>query len=104
MIHEKFIKYSLDETHPFGKHKAIVYKKVLGYTKENYHFLKNQIHQAITTGKAKLANISKNSYGDIKYEYIINVKGTNGNSADVVVVYGINKKNGKPRMITNYVK
>ena len=48
--------------------------------------------------------ISKNTYGDIKYQYIINIKGANGNTADVVAVYGINKKNGKPRMITNYVK
>ncbi len=101
---EKFIKYSLDKDNPVGKHKAVVYEKVLGFTKENYHSLKNQIHESIVSGKAKLVNISKNTYGDIKYQYIINIKGTNGRTADVVAVYGVNKKNGKPRMITNYVK
>ena len=66
--------------------------------------LKSQIHQAITSGKAKIVNISKNSHGDIKYQYVINVKGANGNSADVVVAHRINKKSGKPRIITTYVK
>lgn len=66
--------------------------------------LKRQIHEAITSGKAKLVNISKNEHGDIKCEYIVNVKGANGNNKDVVALYGISKKSGKPRMITNYVK
>ena len=101
---EKFIKYSLDKENAVGKHKAVVYEKVLGFTKNNYFSLKNQIHESIVSGKAKLVTISKNTYGDIKYQYIIKIKGANGNTADVVAVYGINKKNGKPRMITNYVK
>lgn len=101
---EKFVNYSLNEDNLKGKHKAIVYKKVLGYTKENYHSLKKQIHEEIISGKAKLIGISKNIYEDIKYEYLINVKGPNGKTANVLVVYGISKINSKPRMITNYVE
>lgn len=101
---EKFLNYSLDETSSTGKHKAIVYKKVLGFTKNNYSLLKNQIHNAISRGSAKLVGISKNCYGVIKYEYIISVIGANGNVANVVAVYGIGEKSIKPIMITNYVK
>lgn len=101
---EKFLNYSLDETSSTGKHKAIVYKKVLGFAKNNYSLLKNQIHNAISKGSAKLVGISKNCYGVIKYEYIISVIGANGNVANVVAVYGIGEKSTKPVMITNYVK
>ena len=99
----KFVDYSLNETHPRGKHKAMVYKKILGFTKENYMLLKEQIHNKITSGKAMLKNMSKNDYGVIEYNYRINVRGPNGKSADIMVKYGIGKKNGKPFMITNYV-
>jgi|GEM_PF-5602896 len=101
---EKFTKYSLDETHPHGKHKAILYKKILGFTKENYKSLKNQIHRAITSGSAKLYKIEKNEYNIIKFEYHVEVTSLNGNKATIVAVYGIGPKQGKPKMITNYIK
>ena len=101
---EKFVKYSLDETHEKGKHKAIVYKKVLGFTKDNFKLLKNQIHKAITSGTASLISINKNNYGIIEYNYEIRVVGINNKSAIVVAKYGISKTKSKPFMITNYVK
>ncbi|MBO4674676.1 MAG: hypothetical protein J5601_01135, partial [Elusimicrobiaceae bacterium] len=99
---EKFIKYSLDENHAIGKYKAYLYKKVLGFTKENYGPLKAQVHQSITTGTAKLNRIERNEFGVIKFECAVDVIGANGNKATVVAVYGIGPKDGKPRMITNY--
>ena len=101
---DKFVKYSLNEDHQAGKHKAKVYKKVLGYDSHNYSSLKNQIHNSVTSGKATLISIRKNQYDVIEYKYIIDVTGPNGNTAKVVAIYGINKKSSRPYMITNYVK
>lgn len=101
---EKFTKYSLDMNSIAGRHKAIVYKSVLGFTIDNCEELIRQIHESITSGNARLIKITKNEKEVIKYEYLIKVKGVNGNIADVVAVYGIDKNKAKPRMITNYVK
>lgn len=101
---EKFVDYSLNENHPIGRNKAIVYKAVLGYTKENYSTLREQIHSAVISGTAKLIDVKKNPFDVIEYNYIIRVTGPNGNSADVIAKYGVKKKAGKPQMITNYIK
>lgn len=74
------------------------------HAKENYKSLKNQIHRAITSGSAKLYKIEKNEYNIIKFEYHVEVTGLNGNKATIVAVYGIGPKQGKPKMITNYIK
>ncbi len=101
---EKFLKYSLDFNNPNGRDKAVLYEKLLGYTKENYLSLKNQIHVAIISGTASLLKIHENKFGVIKYAYGIEVTGANGRTATVVAVYGIEKTSKEPRMITNYIK
>ena len=103
-LDDKFLRYSLDETHKDGKHKACLYKKLLGFEKKNFELLKNQIHSSIISGNAVLYKIERNPTGVIKFEYRIHVAGVNGASATVVAVYGIGPKDGKPRMITNYIK
>ena len=74
------------------------------FTKANFELLKNQIHSSIINGNAVLYKIERNPTGVIKFEYRIHVAGANGASATVVSVYGIGPKDGKPRMITNYIK
>lgn len=103
-LDDKFIKYSLDKEHPVGKHKAIIYEAVLGYTKDNYDSLKTQIHSSIIEGRAVLASISQNKVGTILFKYEIPVRGPNGNAANIIAVYGLNSHDGKPVLITNYVK
>jgi len=98
----KFIGYSLNENHPNGRYKARLYKSILGYTKENYHSLKKQIHDKITSGTALMSKIEKTQYG-IKYTFHIKVNGPNGNSAVVLAAYQIDNSSAKPKMITNYV-
>ena len=103
-LDDKFLKYSLNKEHPVGKHKAIIYEAVLGYTKDNYDSLKTQIHSSITEGRALLASISQNQVGTILFRYEIPVRGPNGNAANIIAVYGLNSHDGKPVLITNYVK
>ena len=100
----KFVDYSLNPYHVSGKNKASVYKAALGYTQENYHSLMNQIHNAVTSGKASLISMRKNEAGVIEYNYRIAVKGPNGNIANVIAKYGIRRDSAKPHLITNYVE
>jgi hypothetical protein len=100
---EKFYGYALNPEHPLGKNKAIVFKAVLGYGRENYLGLKNQIHQSIVSGKAILSKISKTDYG-VNYSYIIEIVGPNGKHASVIAKYQISKSGGKPKFVTCYVK
>lgn len=99
---KKFTEYSLNENHPTGKDKAKLYKSILGYTKENYHSLKKQIHDKITSGTAPMTKVEKTQYGII-YTFKIKVSGPNGKSAVVLAAYQIDNNSAKPRMITNYV-
>ena len=101
---DKFVRYSLDPNSQLGKHKARVYKEVLGFTQDNYLDLKSQIHTFITSGKAHLTSMRANDHGVIEYNYQIPIKGANGNTATVVVKYGIAKNKANPWLITNYIK
>ena len=102
-LDEKFYGYALNPEHPLGKNKAIVFKVVLGYGKENYLDLKTQIHQSIVSGKAVLSKISKTDYG-VNYSYIIEIVGLNGKHASVIAIYTVGKSSGKPKFVTCYVK
>lgn len=99
----KFLKYSLDKNHPYGKHKAEAYERGLGFNKSNYENLKNQIQERVNSGNAQLKKIENTVYG-IKYSYEIPVTGKNGKIKTIVVVYQIDKGKTIPRLITNYLK
>ena len=101
---EKFVRYSLDPNSQRGKDKALVYKEVLGFTQKNYLDLKSQIHNIIVAGKAHLTSMKTNDHDVIEYNYQIPIKGANGNTATVVVKYGIAKNKANPWLITNYIK
>jgi|GEM_PF-1118349 len=100
----KFLKYSLDIDSERGKDKAIAYKLGLGYDKNNFASLKQQIINEVNNGNAHLIKIQKTEYG-MRYTYEIPIKGINGKTKVVVAVYQIDKDgNGIPRLITNHLK
>lgn len=100
---KKFLGYSLNKNHPVGKHKAIAYEQGLGFNQSNYNLLKQQIHDKINGGTAKLTHIENTSYGT-KYTFELPIKGSNGKTKTVIVVYQIDKGGSIPRLVTNYLK
>ena len=100
---EKFTNYSLNPDNPNNNGKAEAYKRGLGFTKDNYKPLKNQIHNAVVRGTASLIGIKKNEFG-VKFIYEIPVHGVNGKTKTVVAVYIVTRDDKFPRMVTNYLK
>ncbi len=100
---EKFLGYSLNMDHPVGKHKAIAYEQGLGFNQSNYNLLKQQIHNQINGGTAKLTNIENTTYGT-KYTFELPITGPNGKTKTVIVVYQIDNGDTIPRLVTNYLK
>jgi len=74
----KLLKYALSPDADEGKHKAVLFKSVLGFTPENYQALLIQIE-----ANCLLIDVivrSENQYGQ-RYQVDVLIEGTNGNQA-----------------------
>ncbi|MFC1976390.1 DUF6883 domain-containing protein [Chloroflexota bacterium] len=54
---KKLTDYALSETHPRGKHKARVFRTILGYTSNNYEELLQQIEAQASEAEAVVQRI-----------------------------------------------
>ena len=77
----KLTHYALDLDSPYGKHKAIQFEKLLGFTKENYAGLISQI-QNKSLG-AEVFFHSEDQFGK-RYTVDIEVKGITENKRAIV--------------------
>jgi hypothetical protein len=75
---EKIPEYVLNKDHSRGRHKAIVFEKVLGYTQAHAEQLKQAILDGIKSSEIRF--IRTDQYGDL-INAIMNIKGPNGNTA-----------------------
>lgn len=97
----KLLKYSLDPTHPRGKHKAIVFKSALGFDQSNWELLKQSIldelpyHEALAT--------KEDEHGK-RYKTIFPIEGPNGNTQDVIVTWIIKVGRDYPSLDSTWVK
>lgn len=99
---KKFVEYSLDTTHPIGKHKALIYKEALGYDSSNYETLIKQIENYVQDDTSIPNRIENTTWGP-RYQYNVPVKGLNGLERLVLTVFQIDSDSCIPRLITNYV-
>ena len=97
---EKISGYSLNENHPTGKHKAIVFKKVLGYTVDNKEILLSQIRRGLK--KYRAINRGTTQYGE-SFEVPMVVVGANGRHAIVKTGWIIDRGASDPRLVSAYV-
>ena len=79
---EKFTKYALDFENAPDKAKA--FKEALGYTKDNYQDLIKNIEKNLD--ESKLVIKGNNGYGDL-YEYVMQLYGPNGKTANVLTAW-----------------
>jgi len=75
LAREKLEKYVLDPTHPVGKHKAIVFKRVLGFVQSDWSLLARAILLELPYHEAVLGR--RNAYGQ-RYSVTIPITGPSG--------------------------
>lgn len=76
----KLVSYSLNPNHPKGKHKAYLFKKLLGYDQSNWKELETQIDRLVDIKNMQYLNVDE--YGE-RYRCDVIMKGPNGNEAIV---------------------
>lgn len=97
----KLVGYALNSDHPVGKHKARVFKSVLGYDKNNYLDLKQKILENFD--EKKLEYRGEDKHGK-KYQQIMKITGPNGNTADVTTAWIKETEKSEPRMTSAYIE
>jgi len=97
----KFTHYALNPNSPRGKNKAVVFEKVLGFTKDNYAELLIQIENKALHADATLH--SEDKYGK-RYTVDLLIEGTQGQQATVRTGWLVSSEDDKAHLVTIYVK
>lgn len=98
---EKLEKYVLDPTNPVGKHKAILFEKVLGFVKSDWDSLRNAILSELAYHKGTTGR--RDHYGQ-RYNVTMPITGPNGRTADVLTAWIVDTGEDYPTFITAYVE
>lgn len=95
---EKLIGYCLNPQHPEGRHKARVFKSLLGIGPEQADVLKVALRQAAAEESAELAGITP--YGNLyTVDFVMHVE---DKSALVRSVWMVRKTEDTPRLVSCY--
>ena len=97
----KLTHYALDPNSPHGKHKAVLFEKLLGFTKENYTNLISQIE--IQSLHAEAVFHSEDEFGK-RYTVDILVTGVEGQQATVRTGWLVPSETNEAHLVTLYVK
>ncbi|MDR0919005.1 MAG: hypothetical protein LBM93_07100 [Oscillospiraceae bacterium] len=93
--------YILNPNHELGKHKAKIFEKELGITKEDSEYLIKQIKENLTENNMEL--IKEDKWGK-HYRADINIKGLNDKIKNIRINLIKEKGQERIRMTTAYVK
>lgn len=95
----KFLGYCLNPDHPYGKHKARVFKAALNLDADNWEVLKDAVLTAVLLNPATEAG--QNSYGKL---YVVDFGMTNaGKTAPVRTSWIIHDGENFPRLTSCYI-
>ncbi len=97
----KFTDYALDPEHPVGRHKARVFKAALGYTRENYQALLEQIEAQVMDAEAILQRT------DVHGQHVqvdLQIVGVAGQRAVVRTAWLIASGADEAHLVTLYVR
>lgn len=97
---EKLVAYSLNTEHPEGKHKALIFKKVLGIAVEDADWLKSTIleklasHESITREETKFGK-----------KFVVDIEIQKAErTANVRTAWIVEHDSTVPRLVTRYIK
>ncbi|MBF2058094.1 MAG: hypothetical protein IGQ45_12990 [Cyanobacterium sp. T60_A2020_053] len=94
---QKITIYALNPNHPYGGDKAYMFKKYLGYTQDNYGFLKQQIERKALTANA--LELTSNQYGRI-FQIDLEIQGNYEGQKEKVRTGWIVKNNSNIAQLT----
>ena len=95
----KFLGYCLNTEHPYGKHKARVFKSALGITAANWEILRDAISTAVLLNPA--SHTGRNGYGEL-YTVEFNITHS-GKTATVRTSWIIHDGENFPRLTSCYI-
>ena len=98
----KLTDYALDPDNPKGKNKALMFARYLGYTKDNYQLLVQQINQKVLDAEATPQN--QDQYGT-RYQIDLEIQGIESEQIEIVRTgWLIPNHSRQARLVTLYIK
>jgi len=97
----KLTKYALDPDNPVGGHKARVFEQALGFTKDNYEGLLEQIERAALTAEARL---ERTDIHGSHYSVDLKIPGPKGQRAVVCTGWLVAPNSDEAWLTTLYVR
>ncbi|QMW00668.1 DUF6883 domain-containing protein [Spirosoma foliorum] len=95
----KFLDYCLNFEHPYGKHKARVFRSALGITRENWGILRDAVLTAVLLNSA--SHEGRNGYGEL---YVVDFEMVyNSQNAIVRTSWIIHDGENFPRLTSCYI-
>lgn len=95
----KFLGYCLNTEHPYGKHKARVFRSALGITSENWKILRDAVLTAVLLNSA--THEGSNGYGEL---YVVDFEMIhNSQTAIVRTSWIIHYEENFPRLTSCYI-
>jgi len=95
--HRKLTEYVLNPSSPSGRHKAIVFERVLGFTQDNYTELLEQMETKVLEAPATFH--SEDEFGQ-RYTVDLAVLGTEGREAVVCTGWLVPHGANEARLVT----
>ena len=97
----KLTHYALDPNSPSGRHKAVLFEKSLGFTKENYPALVRQLEAKALQAEANFH--SEDEFGS-RYRVDVVVEGVAGQQATIRSGWIVPPHSRQAHLVTVYVK
>ena len=97
----KLVDYALNPESPSGRHKAIVFARLLGFTRENYRDLLEQIEAQTLDGEAVFH--SEDRFGP-RFTVDLQIRSRDGRCAVVRTGWLVNREAKEARLLTLYVR
>jgi hypothetical protein len=97
----KLTDYALDPENPKGKDKAVMFQRHLGYTKDNYQLLLDQIHDRVLDAEAIPKN--EDQFGT-RYQVDLEIQGVEAQQMEIVRTgWLIPPNSNQARLTTLYI-
>jgi len=97
----KLTDYALDPGNPVGCHKALIFKRRLGFTRHNYEALLQQIERKVLTAEAHLKRSDEHGR---HYFVDLEIIGIQGQRAVVRTGWLVPPDSDEARLVTLYVR
>jgi hypothetical protein len=97
----KLTEYALNPDNPIGADKAIIFQRVLGYNRDNYQLLLEQIQSQAMAAEA--IPKSEDQHGQ-RYQVELEVVGTANQRAIIQIGWIVQPETDFARLVTLYVK